>query len=115
VQTQASSYVNGFNDGKKSGYEQGREAGYAAGYKDRDREAQAEFVAVVGKTIAVATGITVLLGIPATAGITAYFVNRKRDKTERELRNQNDTLRFDILQWQNRVLFGIQAEKTDKK
>lgn len=115
LKTQASTYVNGFNDGKKAGYEQGREAGYSAGYKDRDREAQTEFVVVIGKTVAISAAVAALVGVPATAGITAYFVNRKRDKIERELRTQNETLRFDVIQWQNRVLFGIQSEKTDKK
>ena len=80
-QVSASTYVNGFNDGKKAGYDLGHEAGYNAGYKDRDREAQSEIVIIILKTIAVVVSISVLVFVPATIGITAYFVNRKRDKT----------------------------------
>ena len=111
----AASYVNGFNDGKAAGYEQGHEAGYTAGYNDRDREVQNEIMIIIGKTVAFVAVVAVVVGIPVTSGITSYFVNRKRDKVERELRSQNDALKFDLMQWQNRALLGIQPKEHNDK
>lgn len=78
----ASSYTKGFNEGKKAGFEEGREAGYSAGYRDRGMEAQVELNSAIINTAAIVIAVSVLVFIPSTVGITAYFVNRKRDKID---------------------------------
>ncbi len=82
----ATSYVKGFSEGKVAGYEQGHEAGYSAGYndgyQDRDREAQIKLNSAIINTAAIVISVAFLVLVPSTAGITAYFVNRKRDKLD---------------------------------
>lgn len=113
-QVHAQTYVNGYNDGKSAGYELGKEAGYNKGYDTRSAEAQTEIMMNTIKTASISAAICMLIGFPMVSAITSYFINRKRDRTENELRSQNEKLKFDLIQWQNRVLFGKAFDDNNK-